>query len=273
MEKLLARLETWYRDCDRVAIAFSGGVDSCLVVFLSRYFLGRENTIAVISNSASLKSRDLETARKFCRTYDVHLDEIDAMEIEDPNYVINPVNRCYFCKSALYSMMDRMVAEKYPGHLILNGNNLSDQGDYRPGLAAASEHRVKSPLAECNMEKADVRAMAKHFRLFTWDKPASPCLSSRFPYGENITLKKLRMVEDAENILNDFGYIDVRVRYYDNTAKIEVPEGQVSDIKKQFRQLEPLILDIGFNQCIIDEEGLVSGKLNREIDYARQDQY
>ncbi|MBR9998092.1 MAG: ATP-dependent sacrificial sulfur transferase LarE [Cyclobacteriaceae bacterium] len=273
MDELIGKLKNWFMDHSKVAIAFSGGVDSCLVVYLSRYFLGRENVIAVISNSASLKSRDLETARKFCQTYDVYLEEIDAREIEDPNYVINPVNRCYFCKSALYSMMDSMVAGKYPHHSILNGNNLTDQGDYRPGLEAAAEHRVKSPLAECGLEKSDVRALAKYFNLFTWDKPASPCLSSRFPYGETITLNKLRMVEDAENILNDFGYEDVRVRHYGKTAKIEVPANRIDRIKKHFGQIEPLILGIGFDQCTIDEEGLVSGKLNREIVYVRQDQY
>ena len=109
--------------------------------------------------------------------------------MEDPDYQINPVNRCYFCKSALYTMLEDMIAERFPGHVILNGNNLSDQGDYRPGLEAAREHQALSPLAECAIEKEHVRALARHFDLFTWDKPASPCLSSRFPYGEAITLK------------------------------------------------------------------------------------
>jgi uncharacterized protein len=265
MKDLIDKLESWFSAHEKVVIAFSGGVDSCLVVYLARHFLGRENAIAVISRSPSLKTKDLEIARKFCVKYDVRLEEIVTKEMENPDYQINPVNRCYFCKSALYTMLDEMIAERFPGYTILNGNNLSDQGDYRPGLEAAKEHRAFSPLAECNMKKEAVRALAKHFNLFTWDKPASPCLSSRFPYGESITLKKLRMVEEAENILNECGFEDVRVRYYDNNAKIEVPSSMIDRLKDQFEKLKDQIIDLGFDDCTIDEEGLVSGKLNRAI--------
>lgn len=270
MSELLDRLERWYKHHERAVIAFSGGVDSCLVVFLSRYFLGKENTIAVISKSASLKSKDLAIAREFCRKYDVRLEEIDTREIEDPNYKINPVNRCYFCKTALYSMLEDLIAAKFPSYDMLNGNNLSDMGDYRPGLEAAREHRVYSPLAACEMEKEDVRTLAKHFDLFTWDKPASPCLSSRFPYGETITLEKLRMVEEAENLLNEYGFNDVRVRYKDGSASIEVPENMIDQLKDQFNKIVFQFLNMGFQNCFIDEEGLVSGKLNRGIANVRQ---
>ena len=265
MEEILCRLESWFKNVNKVAIAFSGGVDSSLVAFISRHYLGRENTIAVISNSASLKSRDLEIARKFCSMYDIRLDETDAKEMEDPNYLINPSNRCYFCKTALYTMMENLIADLYPRYIIVNGTNLSDQGDYRPGLEAAKEHRIRSPLLECRIGKPDVRALAKHFQLFTWDKPASPCLSSRFPYGETITLKKLRMVEGAENILNDYGFSDIRVRHIGGHAKIEVPVGMLNHLKEIYEEIEPQILKLGFEKCYIDEEGLVSGKLNRDI--------
>jgi uncharacterized protein len=263
--ELITRLENWYNTVEKAVIAFSGGVDSCLVAYLSRFYLGKENVIAVISNSASLKSRDLEIARKFCSLYDIHLEEIDAREIEDPNYQINPTNRCYFCKTALYSMLEELIAKRFPDHTMLNGTNFSDHGDYRPGLEAASEHRVRSPLSDCKLEKADVRTLAKHFNLFTWDKPASPCLSSRFPYGEAITLRKLRMVEDAENLLNDYGFDDIRVRHIGNQAKIEVPTHMLDKLKKNYEEIERQILELGFESCSMDEEGLVSGKLNREI--------
>jgi uncharacterized protein len=223
----------------------------------------------VISNSASLKSRDLEIAREFCTRYDINLEEIDAREMEDPNYQINPTNRCYFCKTALYTMLEDLIAERYPGYTMLNGTNFSDHGDYRPGLEAAREHRVRSPLSECELEKTDVRALARNLNLFTWDKPASPCLSSRFPYGETITLKKLRMVEDAENLLNDYGFDDIRVRHLGKQAKIEVPAPMIEQLKKIYEEIEPQILELGFESCSMDEEGLVSGKLNREIIHVR----
>lgn len=265
------RLEKWFKEHDKVVVAFSGGVDSCLVVYAARYFLGKDRVIAVISKSASLKRKDLKIARKFCALYDVHLQEINTREIEDPNYSINPANRCYFCKNALYSMLDQLIADRYPGYVVLNGNNLSDHGDYRPGLEAAREHQVRSPLSECGIDKQTVRTLARHFDLFTWDKPASPCLSSRFPYGESITLHKLRMVEDAESFLNEKGYDDVRVRYYDNTAQIEVPASKIGKLKKDFKVIDSRLREIGFDGSVIDEEGLVSGKLNRAIADVKQD--
>jgi uncharacterized protein len=265
MKELKDKLANWFAHQDKVIIAFSGGVDSCLVVYLARRFMGKENVIAIISNSASLKSKDLEIAHIFCSLYDIRIEEIDTREIEDPNYRINPVNRCYFCKTALYTMLEDLIIRKYPGYTILNGNNLSDQGDYRPGLEAAQEHKVRSPLAECGIEKSDVRNLAKHFNLFTWDKPASPCLSSRFPYGETITLKKLRMVEDAENILNEYGFEEARVRHFGYHAKIEVPYHLIEKLKELYNELKPQILRLGYKKCSIDDEGLVSGKLNRVL--------
>ncbi len=269
MKELLQKLKNWYAQQNKVIIAFSGGVDSCLVVYLARQYIGKENVMAVISDSASLKSKDLEIAHKFCSRYDINLEVINTMEIEDPNYRINPVNRCYFCKTALYTMLEDLILQKYPGHTILNGNNKSDQGDYRPGLEAAREHEVRSPLAECGIEKSDVRNLAKYFDLFTWDKPASPCLSSRFPYGETITLKKLRMVEEAENILNEYGFKEVRVRHYGDHAKIEVPDHLIGKLKEQYTEIEPMVLNLGYRHCSIDDEGLVSGKLNRVINDVR----
>ena len=270
MNKLLERLEDWYKQKGKVIVAFSGGVDSCLVIFLARKFLGKDNAIAVISKSASLKARDLEVARKFCDLYDIRLKEIETREMEDPEYLKNPINRCYFCKTNLYSELEELIASKYPDHDILNGNNLSDNGDYRPGMEAARKYNAYSPLAECNIEKSDVRAMAKHFDLFTWDKPASPCLSSRFPYGESITFEKLKMVEDAEDILNEHGFNDVRVRYMDKSAKIEVPDQLLGDLKQVFNEVETKIVKLGFEKCYIDDEGLISGKLNRGIAHVKQ---
>jgi uncharacterized protein len=262
---LLYRLESWYNQIDKAVIALSGGIDSSLVAYTARKFLGRDNVIAVISASASVKQKDLRDAKNFTRHFDIPLKEIDANEIADPNYADNPVNRCYFCKSALYNELDQLIAKTFKGFKVLNGNNYSDFGDYRPGLEAADQHRVLSPLADCKFTKEAIRLVAKHYGLPNWDKPASPCLSSRFPYGEPITKEKLKMVELAEDVLYDYGFNDVRVRYSSNSAKIEVPADKIEQLEANIHHIQTKITSFGFEQCIIDKEGLVSGKLNRPL--------
>lgn len=266
-EERVAQLEKWYEKIDRAVIALSGGIDSSLVAFTARRVLGRDKLIAVISASVSVKQKELKDARNFTDRYDIPLREIDTREIDDPNYARNPVNRCYFCKTALYSALDRFIAEQFRGYTVLNGNNYSDFGDYRPGLEAAEQHAVLSPLAECQFTKEDIREVARFYGLPNWNKPASPCLSSRFPYGESITIEKLRMVENAEDVLNSFGFDDVRVRYMKNVAKIEVPAEELDRLHKHFDAISPRVKAFGFDDCFIDQEGLVSGKLNRDIRY------
>jgi len=261
------KLKDWFRMHPRVIVALSGGVDSCLVAYAARKFLGKENAVAVISASASLKGRDLKDARKFCSDYDIELKVIDANEIEDPNYASNPIDRCYFCKSSLYKELNALIRKKFPEYEILNGNNYSDLGDYRPGLKAASEFHIFSPLAECEFNKEDIRELSQFFDLFIWDKPASPCLSSRFPYGEAITKEKLRMVENAEEILYDYGFHTARVRHYSDTARIEVPSDQINELEGMFDEIKERIIAIGFNLCEIDKEGFISGKLNRVLNH------
>jgi pyridinium-3,5-biscarboxylic acid mononucleotide sulfurtransferase len=262
---LAGKLEQWFTKIEKAAIALSGGIDSSLVAFVSRKVLGKTNTVAVISASASLKARELDEARQFCNTYDIVLREIDSGEINDPMYRQNPVNRCYFCKSALYSKMDQLVSGLYKDFAILNGNNFSDLGDYRPGLRAAEDHRILSPLAICDFRKDDIRELARYYGLPNWNKPASPCLSSRFPYGEPITVEKLKRVESAEDLLVDSGFGEVRVRHIGNSARIEVPSERISELQQGFDEIRKKILSFGFENCEIDNEGLVSGKLNRKL--------
>lgn len=264
-EEYIERLKGWFDKHDSVLIALSGGVDSCLVAYVARLWLGRENAVAAISNSASLKAKDLGDAKKFCETYDIKLDIFDAHEIDDPNYASNPIDRCYYCKTALYDEIYSLADQKYPGFAILNGNNFSDLGDYRPGLKAADEHRVLSPLSECRLEKPEIRAIAAHYDMFIWNKPASPCLSSRLPYGESITREKLHMIEEAENLLNEYGFLDVRVRYMKGDARIEVPAIQVKQLSSKINEIETKLKGMGFHNVMVDKEGLVSGKLNRVI--------
>jgi uncharacterized protein len=265
INNLTEKIEGWFAGIDMAAIAMSGGIDSSLVAFVARKQLGKENTVAIISASASVKNKELTDARNFCTRYDIRLVEIDAREIDDENYRMNPVNRCFFCKSSLYLAMEKLISEKFNGYAVLNGNNFSDFGDFRPGLKAAEDHKIFSPLAICGFTKDDIRLLAKYYELPIWNKPASPCLSSRFPYGEEISIEKLKMVEKAEDLLNLYGFNDVRVRYISEKARIEVPSNKITDLKEVFKTIKPEIISIGFDACEIDEEGLVSGKLNRVI--------
>jgi len=257
-------LENWYSQKKGSLVAFSGGIDSTLVLFLARKFQGHENAIGVISNSESLKNKDFNLAQSFCKEFDIQLKVIKTTELEDVRYSENPINRCFFCKDHLFHDLQEMKT-KYPGFEILSGTNFNDLGDYRPGIDAAKKNEVLSPLVDCKVTKDEIREIAKHFELPNWNKPASPCLSSRIPYNQVVTLEKLKQIEAAEDILNNFGFEDVRVRHFGTFGRIEV---QQSDLDKLISIKDAVISKIkalGFERIEIDEEGLVSGKLNRVL--------
>jgi pyridinium-3,5-biscarboxylic acid mononucleotide sulfurtransferase len=260
----LEKLEKWYSGRNGSIVAFSGGIDSTLVLFLAGKFQGKNNAIGVISNSESLKKKDLELARSICRQFEIQLEIIKTNELSDKRYNQNPINRCYFCKEHLYSDLSKIL-EKYPGFDVLNGTNFDDFGDYRPGLQAASKYNICSPLADCKITKEEIRQLARHFNLPNWDKPASPCLSSRIPYNQEVTYKKLQQIEEAEDFLNILGFSEVRVRHYGSKGKIEVPQNQLGQLLLLKDQVTEKLSSIGFKECEIDSEGLVSGKLNRAI--------
>jgi uncharacterized protein len=259
----IEKLEQWFRPLDGSLTAFSGGVDSALVLYLSRRFLG-SNGIGVIADSPSLKREDLAIAQDFCRRHEITLRVIHPGEIDDPNYAANPIDRCFHCKTNLYSELDQVRSE-YPGFALLNGTNCDDLGDYRPGLKAAGDHGILSPLADCGLDKAAIRNLAHQFGLEVWDKPASPCLSSRIPYGQPVTVEKLHRIERAEQILNSHGFSQVRVRHIEETARIEVPVDDLVRLKEQFDRISSVISELGYSRVEMDDEGLVSGKLNRAI--------
>lgn len=261
----LEKLRGWFRECPGALVAFSGGVDSSLLAFLSQYFLGRAQTLAVISASPSLKLSDLEEAKDFARANDLSIRVITTKEMENPSYFSNPTNRCYFCKHTLYDELADLRKD-YTGWWVLNGTNRDDLGDYRPGLKAADEFEVRSPLSDCGIDKEGVRALASYFKLHCWDKPASPCLSSRVPYGEEITVKKLRQIEDAEVLVKNAGFPINRVRHYGDTARVEVAEDLQPKLAENREVIAEGIRKLGFAQVDFDEEGFVSGKLNRVID-------
>ena len=263
LEAAYARLEIWFAECSGAIVAFSGGVDSSLVAFLARRFLGKEEVLGVISASASLKLSDLDAGKAFCVENDLPLRVVRTGELLNPDYFSNPSNRCYFCKSTLYEKLDPLLSE-FPGSWILNGTNLDDLGDYRPGLEAANEHRVRSPLSECGLGKSLVREMARSFDLECWDKPASPCLSSRIPYGQQVTEAKLRRIEEAEVWLDKLGFPVCRVRHVEDLACIEVPLERMGELPS-LAIIQTEMTRLGFSDAIVDSEGFVTGKLNRAI--------
>lgn len=264
LQNKLNALEVWFSKRKGSIVAFSGGIDSTLVLFLARKFQGKENAIGVISNSESLKSKDFKLAKDFCKQFDIILDVIKTQELTDERYNQNPENRCYFCKEHLFHDLQE-VKEKYTEFDVLSGTNYDDLGDYRPGLQAAAKYKVLSPMVDCKLTKEELRQIAKHFELPNWDKPASPCLSSRIPYNHQITREKLQQVEDAENILNEFGFKDVRVRHYGTYGQIEVQKDELEQLLLVESEVLDKIKNVGFSDLKIDREGLVSGKLNRVL--------
>lgn len=257
-------LRRWFQEIPGAIVAFSGGVDSALALRLSRQHLGKQRTIACISDSPSLKRSDLHEAKSFCERFDIRLEIIHTQELDDDAYASNPSNRCFACKSHLYQDLSELQ-KRFPGFLILNGTNRDDLGDYRPGLQAASNHAVRSPLSECGLNKSAVRQLAKQLDLPNWDKPASPCLSSRIPYGSPVTRDKLSQIEAAETALSQLGFREARVRHFGERANIEVPPAQLEFLRAQLPTLRQVFADLGFAETRIDQEGLVSGKLNRAL--------
>jgi len=257
-------LESWFTQRKGSMIAFSGGIDSTLVLYLARKFQGRDNAIGVISNSESLKNKDFRLAKSFCEEFDIQLRIIKTEELSDSNYSQNPINRCFFCKDHLFHDLQELKNE-YPDFEILSGTNYDDLGDYRPGIDAAQKNLVVSPLVDCKVTKDEIREIARHFNLPNWNKPASPCLSSRIPYNQAVTLEKLQQIEAAEDLLNGHGFEDVRVRHFGTFGRIEVQKDDLDKLLSIRDQVIGEIKNLGFARVEIDEEGLVSGKMNRVI--------
>lgn len=250
-------------DLPGVAVAFSGGIDSTVVAKAAALALG-PGAVAVTADSPSVPRSELQTAKELTRLIGIRHVVIQTEEFDNPDYLRNDGARCYHCKSELYSQVEAILPE-LGVPVIASGANLDDQGDYRPGLAAASEHAVRHPLQEAGFTKDDVRALARHWGLPTWDKPAAPCLSSRLAPGLAVTPERTRRVEDAEAFLRSLGLRNCRVRYHEgDLARIEVPLAEVprlaseparTAIAREFRRL-------GFRFITLDIEGFRSGSLN-----------
>lgn len=269
LERALAQLRAAVAARPAVVVAYSGGVDSALVAAIAVEQLDRRAQ-AITGVSPALAPHLRQEARDQARWLGIHHREVPTAELADPAYTANPENRCYACKRELHSLL-APIAAAAGGAAVLDGVNHDDLGDHRPGIQAAREHGAQSPLAECGIDKAGVRQLSKALGLPWWDKPANPCLASRFPYGEPITAQRLARVAAAEDWLRQRGFPELRVRSQGQTARIELPAARLGDALQQWRDAEQrqalveAFRQLGFTAVGLDLEGLVSGKLNREL--------
>jgi pyridinium-3,5-biscarboxylic acid mononucleotide sulfurtransferase len=261
-DQLLSALSS-YGSC---AVAFSGGVDSAVVAKAARLALG-DAAVLVTGTSAAMAEGELEAARELAQIIGVRHVVLPTEEFANPNYITNAPDRCYHCKSELYTQIGGL-AERLGVRVIVNGANADDLGDYRPGMRAASEHEVRSPLAECGITKQEVRELAAAWHLPVADKPATPCLSSRVAYGQEVTPERLAMIDRAERLLRSLSFGELRVRYHEgDVARIEVPLEKLNDLCQT--DTRKLVVDelqrLGFKFITLDLAGFRSGGLNRLI--------
>jgi uncharacterized protein len=261
-ERKLSELRRLLGEMKRVLVCFSGGVDSSLMTRVAHDVLGDE-AIALTTVSPTNPDEDTEEAVELARQLGIEHLIVHVNELDIPNYRSNPIDRCYFCKSNLYEIAT-VQATRREIPWIVDGVNADDLGDYRPGLRAAAERTVRHPLAEASLGKQEIRELSRDLGLRTFDRPASPCLSSRFPYGTAITLEGLAKVSQGEKWLRAHGFRECRVRYYGNRARVEVPRDEIARLTASplRDELEAQLRSVGFTEVEIDPRGFRSGSLN-----------
>ena len=258
-----AQLGAWLRDRGRVLVGYSGGVDSAYLALVATRTLPPGAVLAVIGRSPSYPLAQWETARAVADRFSIPVLEVDTSELDDPRYAANPTNRCYFCKTELWSRLAPLAHER--GMTLLDGTNADDLADWRPGAQAAREHGVQSPLADLGFTKDEIRALSGRLGLPTWSQPSAPCLSSRLPYGTAVTPARLALVEAAEAAIRELGVSgDLRVRHHGSVARVELAQPEVDTWLQPDRgaRLAAAVRAAGFERVVIDLRGFRSGSLN-----------
>jgi len=246
-------------------VAFSGGVDSTFLIKVT-YDILKENMMAVTATSSTYPERELKEAKKYAADMGVNHKVILSEELDIEGFASNPKNRCYYCKKELFTkILD--IAKENQMKYVFDGANVDDQGDYRPGMVAAKELGIVSPLKEAGLTKEDIRILSKELNLPTWNKPAFACLSSRFPYGNEITKPKLKMVEEAEEFLMNLGFVQIRVRHHGEIARIEVSAQERSKFfnLELMDQVGKRFQEIGFTYVTLDLSGYRTGSMNKVL--------
>jgi len=267
LDAKLARLAEILRACGSVCIGYSGGVDSVFLAKVAVDTLGPARVLAVIGRSESYPAAQHAIAVECARRFGIPYIEVETRELADPRYAANPPDRCYHCKTELWTRL-RAVAARHGLATLLDGSNADDAADHRPGLRAGAEYGVRSPLREAGLTKAEIRALSRRLGLPTWDLPAAPCLASRLPYGLAVTPARLRQVEAAEEAVRREGFREFRVRHHGDAARLELACQDVPEAARRAARLDAALRALGFRHVLLDVEGYRRGALNEALPVA-----
>jgi uncharacterized protein len=259
------RLRELFRALDSVIVAYSGGVDSSYVAYVANEELG-PRAVCITGQSASLPSYQNAEIKTVVDKFRFQHEIIRTDELENPNYSANNADRCYFCKDELYNKLESVARSRGIQHIV-DGSTVDDLDDYRPGRQAAKQHAVRSPLIEVGLNKNEVRELSRRATLPTWDKPASPCLSSRIAYGTTVTIERLNKVDRGEEILREFGFREFRVRHHDTLVRLEIAAAEMDRVlrKDVVEQLAARFRELGFKYVTLDLQGFRSGSMNEAL--------